>query len=400
MGDMAKYFLLTTLLACGVLLSDVGPCLCRVSEAAPAKVQATAPGKHVIKAGETINLLALRYGVPAAAILKANPGLDPGRLQLGKVIVIPAPSAAASAATPPAEETPAAASAAPSAKTQNVELRPQSAPQATQPLAGGLKEHDLPPTPARPAATAVAPLPAPQATVAAQPRQAPPVAAPAAENDGGSALDKAAAALKDNAAAAVPVTVDRVGERTRFAMGGQTFFADQIVPWALSLGSRLVSGVLLFFAGVWISGRLAAVLARILRRRNVLPEIVSFAASLVRYGLYLVVLIAALGQLGFNISSLLALFGAAGLAVSLALKDTLSNFASGVMLLLFRFFRVGDRVNVPSAAGASGVVASIDVFNTVIRSDTGDVIIVPNAKIMGNVIVVTSEDETPPDGKR
>ncbi|HCR11809.1 MAG TPA: mechanosensitive ion channel, partial [Solidesulfovibrio sp.] len=223
----------------------------------------------------------------------------------------------------------------------------------------------------------------------------PPVAA---ANGDASALDKAAAALKENAAAAAPVAVEKVGGRTRLAVGGQTFFADQMVPWALSLGSRLVSGLLLFFAGIWVAGRLTALLSRLMRRRNVPSEIVSFVGSLVRYGLYLVVLIAALGQLGLNVSSLLALFGAAGLALSLALKDTLSNFASGVMLLLFRFFRVGDRVNVPGAAGASGVVASIDVFNTVIRSDTGDVIIVPNSKIVGNVLVVTPANGTSPKG--
>ena len=384
-----------------MLLSDAGPCFSRTGEPAPVMVLAVAPTRHVIKAGDTLNALAMRYGVPAAAILRANPGLDASRLQLGKALVIPPRGPAAQAppaAVPAAEEQPPQPTAE---KPHGVELRPQSAPQATQPLPGsGIREHDLPATAAKPAAA-----PPPAAAAKAAPAQAPaatqsqptPPAAASASGDA-SALDKAAAALKDNAAAAVPVAVEKVGGRTRLAVGGQTFFADQIVPWALSLGSRLVSGLLLFFAGIWVAGRLTLLLSRIMRRRNVPSEIVSFVASLVRYGLYLVVLIAALGQFGLNVSSLLALFGAAGLAVSLALKDTLSNFASGVMLLLFRFFRVGDRVNVPGAAGASGVVASIDVFNTVIRSDTGDVIIVPNSKIVGNVIVVTSANEAPPEG--
>jgi len=394
MGDLAKYFLLTALLAGSMLLSDAGPCFSRTGAPAPVMVLAVAPTKHVIKAGDTLNALAMRYGVPAAAILRANPGLDASRLQLGKAIVIPprGPAAQApAAAAPAAEEQPPQPTAE---KAPGVELRPQSAPQATQPLPGsGIREHDLP-------ATTVKPTAAPPSGAAAKapPAQAlpPPPAAASASGDA-SAMDKAAAALKENAAAAVPVAVDKVGGRTRLAVGGQTFFADQIVPWALSLGSRLVSGLLLFFAGIWVAGRLTALLSRIMRRRNVPSEIVSFVASLVRYGLYLVVLIAALGQFGLNVSSLLALFGAAGLAISLALKDTLSNFASGVMLLLFHFFRVGDRVNVPGAAGASGVVASIDVFNTVIHSDTGDVIIVPNSKIVGNVIVVTAAEATPPE---
>jgi LysM repeat protein len=395
MGDLAKYFLLTALLAGSMLLSDAGPCFSRTEKPAPVMVLAAAPTRHVIKAGDTLNALAMRYGVPAAAVLKANPGLDASRLQLGKAIVIPPRGQAApapAAAAPAAEEQ---ASQAPAEKTSGIELHPQSAPQATQPLPGsGIREHDLPATAAKPTA---APLPAVSAKAATAP--SPPAQPPAAAANGdASALDKAAAALKENAAAAVPVAVEKVGGRTRLAVGGQTIFADQIVPWALSLGSRLVSGLLLLFAGIWVAGRLTALLSRIMRRRNVPTEIVSFVGSLVRYGLYLVVLIAALGQLGLNVSSLLALFGAAGLALSLALKDTLSNFASGVMLLLFRFFHVGDRVNVPGAAGASGVVASVDVFNTVIRSDTGDVIIVPNSKIVGNVIVVTAASGTPPKG--
>lgn len=374
-GETLKLGLVVVLLGLGLFVADVGPCFSRTNEPAPVIVLAAGPTKHVIKSGETLNLLALRYKVPAAAILKANPGLNPAALQVGKAIVIPAPGQAAPAAPTVAEE-PAAPAAA---KAPGIELRPEKAPQATQPLGAGLKEHDLAAPPAKPTAPAV------QAAAVAQP-----AASPKPDDTTAGAVDKAAAALKDGAAAAVPVAVEKVGDRTRVAVGGQTFFADQIIPWALGVGGRLVSGLLFFLVGIWVAGRLTAILAKIMRGRDVAPEIVSFVASLTRWGLALVVLIAALGQLGLNVSSLLALFGAAGLAVSLALKDTLSNFASGVMLLLFRYFRVGDTVNVPGAVGATGVVVSIDIFNTVVESPTGDMVIVPNAKILGNVIVVTA----------
>jgi len=380
-GDAAKFFALTAILAFCVLVTDAGPCFSRTESPAQVLVLAAAPVKHVIKSGDTISLLAQRYGVSAAAILKANPGLEPSRLQLGRAILIPAGGQPAQPAVQP-NRLPGIPTL-PDGPPESVELRPEKAPQATQPL----QEHALTEgkTPAAPT-----PQPAEAAEAAAGPAAsaAAPEAAASAAGAAKEAVDQTVAAIKEHAAATVPVTVDKVAGRTRLSVGGKAFFADQIMALALSLGSKIMSALLLFAAGVWVSGRLAALLVRVLRARNVPQEVLSFAGSLTRYGLYLVVVIATLGQLGFNVSSLLALFGAAGLAVSLALKDTLSNFASGVMLLLFRFFRVGDRVSVPGASGAAGIVTDIDVFNTVIHSDTGETIIVPNSKIAGNVIVV------------
>jgi LysM repeat protein len=133
-SDAAKFFMLTVVLAVCVLVADAGPCFSRTGEPAAVLHLAAGPGRHVIKAGETINVLALRYGVPAAAILKANPGLDPARMQLGKEIVIPAPGRAAKDAP--------TATVAPG--PSGIELRPEKAPQATQPVAVMPKGHDLP----------------------------------------------------------------------------------------------------------------------------------------------------------------------------------------------------------------------------------------------------------------
>ena len=162
-GDAAKFLGLTLVLAACLLTAEAGPCHSRASEPAPVIVLAAGPGKYVIKAGDTVNVLALRLGVPAAAILRANPGLNPARLPLGKEIIIPAaakpgteaPAVPAVAATPAAPATPAAGS---------LELRPEKAPQATPPPGSGIKSHDLVDGPAK---TVVSP--APRDTTAPEP---------------------------------------------------------------------------------------------------------------------------------------------------------------------------------------------------------------------------------------
>jgi LysM repeat protein len=377
-GDAAKFFGLAVVLALCVLATDAGPCFSRTGQPAPVLLLAAGPAKHVIKAGDTLNLLAQRYGVPAAAIVKANPGLDPARLQLGKEIVIPAAGRAAPEPAAPAAPSPG-----------GLELRPQKAPQATEPVG-----HDLPDAPAR---TASSPETIPPTRGTTPPPAETPPAPPVATAADAKATETPAVREAAPHTPLPSMAVEKVGDRTRIALGGKAFFADQILPWGLDLGSRLLSAAVMFVVGLWLANWVGRLLARVLLARGVPQEVVSFAGSLTRYALYLVVLIACLGQLGLNITSLLALFGAAGLAVSLALKDTLANFASGIMLLLFRFFRVGDRVSLPGLAGAEGVVASIDVFSTIIRSDAGNTVIVPNSKIAGNIIVVGAGQ--PPAGE-
>ena len=165
-GDAAKFLGLTLVLAVCLLTAEAGPCHSRASEPAPVIVLAAGPGKYVIKAGDTVNVLALRHGVPAAAILRANPGLNPARLPLGKEIIIPA-------ATKPGTEVPAvpAVTAAPATPAAgSLELRPEKAPQATPPPGSGIKSHDLADGPAK-------------AVVASAPREttAPESAIPAAQ---------------------------------------------------------------------------------------------------------------------------------------------------------------------------------------------------------------------------
>lgn len=141
-GEVMKFLVLTLALAACLLTVQGGPCHARPGEPAPALVLAAGPGKHVIKAGDTINLLAMRYKVPAASILRANPGLNPARLPLGKEIIIPtAAKAVSEPAVAPAAKPPVPT---PSPAGQGLELRPEKAPQATPQPVVAPKGHDLP----------------------------------------------------------------------------------------------------------------------------------------------------------------------------------------------------------------------------------------------------------------
>lgn len=153
-----------------------------------------------------------------------------------------------------------------------------------------------------------------------------------------------------------------------------------VIPW----GIKLVVALAIFLVGRWLAKVLVRIFRKVMDRARVEATLTKFLAAILYAVLLIAVVIATLDQLGVNTTSLLAILGAAGLAVGLALKDSLSNFSAGVMLILFRPFKVGDFIE---AAGVSGTVEVIHVFNTVIRSGDNREIIVPNAGIYGGTIV-------------
>lgn len=153
----------------------------------------------------------------------------------------------------------------------------------------------------------------------------------------------------------------------------------------------------IFFAAVIvIVGRtvvswLVKLSRKIMVRANMDPILINFSSSIVNILLLLFVLIAALDQLGVNTTSMIAVLGAAGLAVGLALKDSLQNFAAGVMLIMYRPFRIGHFVEV---AGVLGIVEQITIFNTVMRTPDNREVIVPNGNIYAGVITNYSARDT------
>mgnify|MGYP001817110409 FL=1 len=152
-----------------------------------------------------------------------------------------------------------------------------------------------------------------------------------------------------------------------------------VIPW----GIKIVLALVIFYVGRLVVSMVVGAVSKVLRGRGMDEILVGFLSSILRWVLLLFVIIAALSQLGINTTSLVALLGAAGLAIGLSLQSSLSNFASGVMLIIFRPFTKGDFVE---AGGATGVVETISIFTTTMTTPDNKEIIVPNGAILGNNI--------------
>ena len=154
---------------------------------------------------------------------------------------------------------------------------------------------------------------------------------------------------------------------------------DFLVTWGLRIGLALV----IFFVGRMVVNWIVRVTERYLRKRAMDELIIRFATNILAWTLLFLVIIAALSQLGIDTTALIALLGAAGLAVGLALQDSMKNFASGVLLIIFRPFTTGHFIE---AAGTSGSVESITLFTSTLRTPDNRSVIVPNGEIYSNTI--------------
>ena len=156
-------------------------------------------------------------------------------------------------------------------------------------------------------------------------------------------------------------------------------------------GLNILIAILTFIIGRIIARKLAELTRTVMLKANVDETLRGFLRNIVYYALLAAVVVMALGQAGLNITSFLAVLGAAGLAVGLALKDSLSNFAAGVMLIMLNFFKKGDYVTV---AGESGTVVAVKIFNTVLNTPDNRQIIIPNSSILSNSITNVSANDT------
>ncbi len=156
-------------------------------------------------------------------------------------------------------------------------------------------------------------------------------------------------------------------------------------------GMSVIGAIALLIIGRMVAGWVRRSITKALTRANTDASLVPFFASMVYYVVLGVVLIAVLSLFGIETTSLIAVFGAAGLAVGLALQGTLSNFAAGVMLLIFRPIRVGDFVEV---AGQAGTVAEISIFNTIMNTGDNVRITIPNAQVYGDTVKNYSSNDT------
>ena len=160
-------------------------------------------------------------------------------------------------------------------------------------------------------------------------------------------------------------------------------YYDLAIQYGTEYGLKIIGALLIFFIGKAIASKLRLTLTKVLHHHNVEKTLVELSSSSLYYGLMAVILLAAMSQVGIETTSFMAILGAAGLAIGLALKDTLSNIGSAVVILVFRPFKVGDFIN---AGGAEGTVDKISLFNTTISPVDNRLIIVPNAAITaGNI---------------
>ena len=168
------------------------------------------------------------------------------------------------------------------------------------------------------------------------------------------------------------------------------FNMESLVPMLTEWGIKLVIALVIFIIGKWIAKRITNFCKKLLSRADVDPTLVNFLANIVYAILLAAVILAALDTLGIPVTSLLAVLGAAGLAIGLALKDSLGNFAAGVMLVLFRPFKQGDFVEV---AGTAGTVKEVKIFNTVLTTPDNKQIIIPNAQVGADTITNYSAND-------
>jgi small conductance mechanosensitive channel len=160
---------------------------------------------------------------------------------------------------------------------------------------------------------------------------------------------------------------------------------NKIVGYLIQYGLNILAAIVIFIIGKWLARVISKLIEQAMVKAKVNKTLAAFGKNIVYFGILTFVALAALNKLGVETNSFLAIIGAAGLAVGLALQGSLANFAAGVMLVLFQPFQVGDFIE---AGGASGIVEEIQIFSTIIQSPDKKRIIVPNAKITGDKITI------------
>ena len=168
-------------------------------------------------------------------------------------------------------------------------------------------------------------------------------------------------------------------------------FLTKMIDLGVSVGSKILLAIVVFLVGRWIVRRLNKLLAKILEKRHVEASLSTFVKSLVNITLTLLLIIVVIGVLGIETSSFIALFASAGVAIGMALSGTLQNFAGGVMILLFKPFKVGDTIE---AQGQTGTVREIQIFNTILATPDNKIIIIPNGGLSTGLMKNYSKEAT------
>ena len=169
--------------------------------------------------------------------------------------------------------------------------------------------------------------------------------------------------------------VDTLDQGFKKIMG---FTADDAKQWLVKSGTNLLVAVIIFLVGFWLAKWVGRIVVRILTRGKVDAGLITFLSSLATIVLKVLVIVTAITQLGIEMTSFVAILGAAGLAIGMAFSGTLSNFAGGVMILLFKPFKVGDTI---LTQNLQGTVKEIQIFYTYLHTSDNKVIVIPNGPI-------------------
>ncbi len=166
-------------------------------------------------------------------------------------------------------------------------------------------------------------------------------------------------------------------------------FVDSAIAYAPMLISSLVSAALVLFLGLWLIRMVRKLVDRIFVKRDIEPSIRTFLGNLINWVLKVMLFIVVVSQLGVQTSTFIAVIGAAGLAIGMSLQGSLSNFAGGVLILLFKPFRVGDYIS--SSTGVDGTVKVIDIFNTKLVTPQNQLVVIPNGELSNSNITNYTE---------
>lgn len=165
----------------------------------------------------------------------------------------------------------------------------------------------------------------------------------------------------------------------------------KILEYITTYGMSVLAAVVIFVVGKWVAGKLSQLIERVMGRTDTDPTLVKFVKNFSYIAMMTFVIIAAVSKLGVQTTSFIAVIGAAGLAVGLALQGSLSNFAAGVLIIIFRPFKVGDFIE---AGGTMGTVQETQIFNTVLSHPDNRVQFVPNSLILSGIITNFSAVES------
>ncbi len=159
---------------------------------------------------------------------------------------------------------------------------------------------------------------------------------------------------------------------------------DKLHMYFVTYGMNFVGAIIIFIIGRWLASIISKLVEKVMHRTRVDKTLISFAKNIIYAALLILVLIATLSKLGIQTASLIAVIGAGTLAVGLALQGSLANFAAGVILIIFRPFRIGDLIEVE---GTKGIVEELQIFNTILYAVDKRRLVIPNSKVTSDKII-------------